>query len=157
MIRMTMEEEFELKSNPALYAPSATVPAAVPVDSELQDDLKSIPDKMAFKIGDVADLVKVKPYVLRYWETEFEVLSPKKSKQGQRMYERKDVETLMMIKKLLYRDRYSIEGARAALKKLKKNGLKIGQVMEVTETVEDVIQQMSDLVADIRRVKNLFL
>lgn len=152
-----MEEEFELKGHlPALYAPPAVVPAAVPVDRELQEDLKSIPDQMAFKIGDVAELVKVKPYVLRYWETEFEVLSPKKSKQGQRMYDRRDVENLMMIKKLLYRDRYSIEGARAALKKLKKNGLKIGEVTEATEAVEDVIEKMSQLLSDIRRVKSLF-
>ena len=151
-----MMEEFEFQTQNTFYAPSAEVSAAVPVDRELQEDLKSIPDRMAFKIGDVADLVRVKPYVLRYWETEFEVLSPKKSKQGQRMYDRKDVETLMMIKKLLYRDRYSIEGARVALKKLKKNGLKIGEVTEVTETVEDVIQQMSRLITDIRRVKSLF-
>ena len=150
-----MSEELEFQPSPSFYAPPATTPTTVPVDRELQEDLKNIPDKLAFKIGDVADLLKVKPYVLRYWESEFEGLSPKKSKQGQRMYERKDVEKLMMIKKLLYRDRYSIEGARAALKKLKKQGLKISEVTEVTETVEDVIQRMSDLVADIRRIKSM--
>ena len=150
-----MSEELEFQPSPSFYAPPSTTPTSVPVDRELQDDLKSIPDKMAFKIGDVADLLKVKPYVLRYWETEFEGLSPKKSKQGQRMYERKDVEKLMMIKKLLYRDRYSIEGARAALKKLKKQGLKISEVTEATDAVEDVIQRMSDLVSDIRQVKSL--
>jgi DNA-binding transcriptional MerR regulator len=74
-----------------------------------------IPDKLYFKIGEVSDLLGVEPYVLRYWETEFPVLSPKKSGTGHRLYRRKDVELLLRIKHLLRDKRYTIEGARQSL------------------------------------------
>jgi DNA-binding transcriptional MerR regulator len=89
------------------------------VDEALKKELNNIPDKMAFKIGEVAELLDIKTYVLRYWETEFDALKPKKSSHNQRMYTRKDVETALFIKKLLYKDRFSIEGARKALRKVK--------------------------------------
>ncbi|NQZ00007.1 MAG: MerR family transcriptional regulator [Bdellovibrionales bacterium] len=141
--------------NSPIIAPSSTEVKSVPVDAELQKDLTTIPDKMAFKIGEVADLVGVKSHVLRYWETEFSGLSPKKSPQGQRMYARKDVETLLMIKKLLYRDRYSIEGARGALKKMRKQGVKVHDVAEASDAVEDMIQRASDVLDRIHRLKAL--
>ena len=74
-----------------------------------------IPDKLYFKIGEVSDLLGVEPYVLRYWETEFPVLSPKKSGTGHRLYRRKDVELLLRIKHLLRDKRFTIEGARQTL------------------------------------------
>jgi DNA-binding transcriptional MerR regulator len=74
-----------------------------------------IPDKLYFKIGEVSELLGVEPYVLRYWETEFSILSPKKSGTGHRLYRRKDVELLLRIKHLLYEKRYTIEGARQTL------------------------------------------
>lgn len=74
-----------------------------------------IPDKLFFRIGEVSQLVGVEPYVLRYWETEFPGLSPKKSSSGQRMFRRKDVELLLHIKHLLYEKKFTIEGARKAL------------------------------------------
>lgn len=80
-----------------------------------------IPDRLYFRIGDVAELVGVKPYVLRYWESEFPVIHPQKSPSGQRVYRRSDVETVLMIKHLLYEERYSIEGARKRLKELELN------------------------------------
>ena len=75
-----------------------------------------IPDKLFFRIGEVSQLVGVEPYVLRYWESEFPGLSPKKSNTGQRMFRRKDVEMLLNIKQLLYDKKFTIEGARKALK-----------------------------------------
>jgi DNA-binding transcriptional MerR regulator len=74
-----------------------------------------IPDKLYFKIGEVSELLGVEPYVLRYWETEFPVLSPKKSGTGHRLYRRKDVELLLRIKHLLYEKKFTIEGARLSL------------------------------------------
>ena len=74
-----------------------------------------IPDKLYFRIGEVSDLVGVEPYVLRYWETEFPAVGPKKSDTGHRMYRRKEVELLLRIKHLLYEKRYTIEGARQTL------------------------------------------
>jgi DNA-binding transcriptional MerR regulator len=74
-----------------------------------------IPNKLYFKIGEVGDLLGVEPYVLRYWESEFPQLSPKKSGTGHRLYRRKDVELLLRIKQLLYENRFTIEGARQTL------------------------------------------
>jgi len=74
-----------------------------------------IPDKLYFRIGEVSQLAGVKPFVLRFWETEFPALAPKKSGSGQRLYRRKDVEMVLEIKRLLYEERFTIEGARNAL------------------------------------------
>jgi DNA-binding transcriptional MerR regulator len=78
-------------------------------------DFAEIPDKLYFRIGEVSDLVGVEPYVLRYWETEFPSVGPKKSGTGHRMYRRKEVELLLKIKFLLYEKKYTIEGARLYL------------------------------------------
>ena len=74
-----------------------------------------IPDKLYFRIGEVAKLAGIKPYVLRFWESEFSGLGPKKSGTGQRLYRRKDVELVLEIKRLLYENRFTIEGARKIL------------------------------------------
>ena len=74
-----------------------------------------IPDKLYFRIGEVSRLAGIKPYVLRFWETEFSTLGPKKSGKGHRLYRRKDVELVLEIKRLLYEKRYTIEGARKFL------------------------------------------
>ena len=84
-------------------------------DAAAQAGPPEIPDKLYFKIGEVSELLGVEPYVLRYWETEFSVLSPKKSGTGHRLYRRKDVELLLRIKHLLYEKRFTIEGARQSL------------------------------------------
>lgn len=81
--------------------------------SEIPDS--EIPDKLYFRIGEVSSLVGVEPYVLRYWETEFPSVGPKKSGTGHRMYRRKEVELLLKIKYLLYEKKYTIEGARQYL------------------------------------------
>ncbi|MFN3324608.1 MAG: MerR family transcriptional regulator [Bryobacteraceae bacterium] len=74
-----------------------------------------IPDKLYFRIGEVSRLAGVKPYVLRYWETEFSGLNPKKSGSNHRLYRRKDVELILEIRRLLYEERFTIEGARNRL------------------------------------------
>ncbi len=76
---------------------------------------EEIPDKLYFRIGEVARLAGIKPYVLRFWETEFSGLGPKKSGTGHRLYRRKDVELVLEIKRLLYEQRFTIEGARKLL------------------------------------------
>jgi len=81
-----------------------------------------IPERLYFRIGDVAELLGVRPHVLRYWESEFPVIAPQKSATGQRVYRRSDVETLVMIKHLLHEERYSIEGARKRIRELRKEG-----------------------------------
>lgn len=79
-----------------------------------------VPDKLYFKIGEVSRIVGVQPYVLRYWETEFDLLKPGKAPSRHRLYKKRDVELLLEIKRLLYAEGYTIEGARKRLKQTKK-------------------------------------
>lgn len=78
-----------------------------------------IPDKLYFKIGEVARITRVKPHVLRYWESEFRIISPKKSLTKQRVYTRRDVELINEIKRLLYKEKYTLEGAKKKLREFK--------------------------------------
>ncbi len=88
---------------------------ADPDTSEQPVPAEEIPDKLYFRIGEVSRLAGIKPYVLRFWESEFGGLGPKKSGTGHRLYRRKDVEMVLEIKRLLYDKRFTIEGARKIL------------------------------------------
>ena len=80
-----------------------------------------IPDKLFFKIGEVAELTGTKPHVLRYWESEFSMLRPAKGESGQRIYRRKDVVLIFSIKQLLYEENFTIAGAKKQLQKKRSN------------------------------------
>lgn len=80
--------------------------------------MTQIPDKLYFKIGEVASLTKVKPYVLRYWESEFKIISPRKSLTKQRVYSRRDIELILDIKRLLYKEGFTLEGAKKKIKEI---------------------------------------
>lgn len=82
--------------------------------------MSRLPDKLYFRIGEVSRIVGVKPFVLRYWETEFDLLKPGKSPSRHRLYKKKDVELLLEIKRLLYAEGYTIEGAKKRLREGKK-------------------------------------
>ena len=75
-----------------------------------------VPDKSFFRIGEVSRLTATKPFVLRYWETEFPMLQPVKSPKGHRLYRREDVQTVLDIKRLLYDEGFTIAGARRHLR-----------------------------------------
>ena len=81
-----------------------------------------IPEKIYFKIGEVCELVGVQAHVLRYWETEFPMLSPQKNKSGQRSYRRRDVEIALRVKQLLYNEMFTIAGARKKLQTEAREG-----------------------------------
>jgi DNA-binding transcriptional MerR regulator len=142
-------------SVPLTASEPISIPAAL-CDDSLLEEINRIPDRMGFKIGDVADILGIKQYVLRYWETEFDILSPKKASNNQRMYTRKDVENALLIRKLLHRDRFSIEGARNALKELKAHVRKEKDFSQVFHRLENVHEGIEDLVLDIRRLRQLF-
>jgi DNA-binding transcriptional MerR regulator len=80
---------------------------------------QSIPDKSYFRIGEVGRLLKVQPYVVRYWESEFKTVRPIRTRSDQRLYRRRDVEELMLIRKLLYEENFTINGARKQLRKIR--------------------------------------
>ncbi|MFW5946978.1 MAG: MerR family transcriptional regulator [Gemmatimonadota bacterium] len=78
--------------------------------------------KEYYSIGEVCDLLDLKPHVLRYWEGQFPPLKPSKNRAGNRVYQRKEIRLLMLVKRLLYTERYTIEGARRKLEELRKGG-----------------------------------
>ena len=126
------------------------------VDEELMSEIAAIPDRFGFKIGDVADLLGIKQYVLRYWEQEFELLKPKKASNNQRLFTKKDVENAFLIRKLLYRDKFSIEGARQALKDVKFAFKKEKDFNSVVQKIDFIQLQIRGFADDIRRAKALF-
>ena len=75
----------------------------------------TIPNKKYFRIGEVSDITGVEAYVLRFWETEFKKINPKRTESGQRLYSQKDVELILTIKQLLYTDKFTIQGAKKHL------------------------------------------
>ena len=112
-------------------------------------DGPQIPNKLYFRIGEVARLAGIKPYVLRFWETEFPGLGPKKSGTGHRLYRRKDVELVLEIKRLLYEKRYTIEGARKFLgSKPKAAG---GRTQGSSKTQGELFDQRSEFLTEVRR------
>lgn len=105
-----------------------------------------IPDKVFFKIGEVSRLTGLVPHVLRYWETEFGAIRPTKSPTGQRVYQRRDIEAILLIKKLLYEERFTIDGARARLKELRWHGETEGEVLPMRDS-RAALQALRDDVA----------
>lgn len=85
---------------------------------------KKIPSKLFFKIGEVCELTDTQPYVLRYWESEFPALAPAKNNSGQRIYRRRDIETILRIKTLLYEEGFTIAGAKKKLEAEMKDTVK---------------------------------
>ncbi len=107
-----------------------------------------IPDKLFFKIGEVADLAGLEQHVLRYWEEEIESLKPKKNKSGQRLYQKKDVELIFQIKQLLYAEKFTLAGAR---KKLNKNQNKEVQ-LDIAFDREDFIEWKEEIRQDLESI-----
>jgi len=93
-----------------------------------------IPDKLYFKIGEVAELAGVKPHVLRYWESEFGSFRPVKSKTNQRLYKRKDIEFVLQLKDLLHNQGYTISGARKKMRELARKGGKVEAAPQAEQT-----------------------
>ena len=92
--------------------------------------MEPIARKTYYSIGEVSDLTGLKAHVLRYWETQFDVLSPTKNRGGSRVYRMKEIETILLVKHLLYEKRFTIEGAKRELKEMRKGG-KIAKVSKI--------------------------
>lgn len=153
-VELSLEDKF-LQVDEVIKAESQSFPHVL-VDEELLKEMASIPDRFGFKIGDVADILEIKQYVLRYWEQEFEILKPKKALNNQRFYTKKDVENAFLIRKLLYRDKFSIEGARQALKDVKFALKKEKDFNSVIQKIDSVQDQIKAFIIEIRKVKSIF-
>jgi DNA-binding transcriptional MerR regulator len=108
-----------------------------------------IPDKFHFKIGEVSRILGVKPYVLRFWETEFRI-TPAKNQSQHRVYKRQEVETLLEIKQLLYEERFTIEGARTKLKERARERQKQLKLDLVENPYKSTLRQVKK---DLARIK----
>jgi len=118
-----------------------------PIRKTVMPEPPVIPDKLYFRIGDVATLLDVPAYVLRFWETEFPQLKPNKGGTGQRLYRKKDVEMALRIKSLLYDEGYTIPGARQVFKSEAKSGaaeaLEVAVPRETAPTAEVARPQLT--------------
>ena len=106
---------------------------------------KDIPDKLYFRIGEVSKIVKLPTYVLRFWETEFSRLRPKRTSSGQRLYTRKDIELILRIKNLLYEKKFTIQGARRHLNaKTSKKDMPTKQLLKELRSELKSIREILD-------------
>ena len=107
-----------------------------------------LPDKLFYKIGEVSKIAGVEPYVLRYWETEFPFLKPRKNKSGQRVYIKKDLELVLQIKGMLYQDRFTIEGVR---KNIGETVHHFPDARAITETREKSVRDPSEVLGSVKK------
>jgi DNA-binding transcriptional MerR regulator len=107
-----------------------------------------IPDKQYFKIGEVAEIAGVEPYVLRYWETEFKSIRPEKTRSNQRLYRRRDVETVLTIKHLLYDEGFRIDGAKRRLRELanEEPQLRVVAATKLAARLRDALEELEKIV-----------
>ena len=110
----------------------------------------SQPVQEFFSIGDVCQLTDLKPHVLRYWESQFRFLNPAKNRSGNRVYQRREIELIMLVKHLLYTEKYTIEGARRRIEHYRRTGLLKSEARaalerETIETLHDELKRILDL------------
>jgi DNA-binding transcriptional MerR regulator len=105
-----------------------------------------------FSIGEVCSITDLKPHVLRYWESQFRFLSPAKNRSGNRVYQRREVELIMLVKHLLYEEKYTIEGARQKIEVQRKNGAvkSVARQALKSETLEGLERDLEDLLNELR-------
>jgi DNA-binding transcriptional MerR regulator len=116
---------------------------------------KEEPVREFFSIGDVCELTDLKPHVLRYWESQFRILAPAKNRSGNRVYTRREVEFVQLLKHLLYTEKYTIEGARQKIDEHRKDGALRSEARGAlaAETIADVERQIAELLAVLDRSK----
>ena len=101
----------------------------------------AIPEKQYFKIGEVSEILDVEPYVLRYWESEFKILKPTRTRARQRLYHKKDLELLMEIKHLLYDEKFTIAGAKKRLQEMRRQQSAEKKAKRVPKTKTSAVRE----------------
>jgi DNA-binding transcriptional MerR regulator len=102
-------------------------------------------DRLFYKIGEISSLAEIEPHVLRYWESEFPFLKPRKNKTGQRMYTRKDLELVLQIKNLLYKEKYTIAGVKKKFgsSRQKKNSVSMETIQGVKKKLKEILDTLN--------------
>jgi DNA-binding transcriptional MerR regulator len=114
----------------------------------------SIPEKLYYKIGEVSQITGVEPYVLRYWESEFKIVSPVRTNSKQRLYRKRDLELILEIKRLLYEERFTIAGAKKRLKSLKAWRNQQPRVERPGQDFQNVLLKIKKELEDLRGILN---
>jgi DNA-binding transcriptional MerR regulator len=126
----------------------------MPLSQKRAPDSPAIPDRLYFKIGDVARICEVETYVLRFWETQFPPLKPNKSGTGQRLYRRRDVELALEIKQLVHGQGYTLSGARQAMEQLhRKRSPQEATPPDLPPAGDEASQQAQSLASTINRAR----
>ena len=115
----------------------------------MESNSSKIPNKLFFRIGEVCELTDTQPYVLRYWESEFPSLAPAKNNSGQRIYRRRDIETIFRIKTLLYEEGFTIAGAKKKLE-LEMKDVESGKLPDETLTPGSISDPMREKIQEIK-------
>lgn len=110
-----------------------------------------LPEKLYYRIGEVARLTGLKPHVLRYWETEFDLVLPSKDRAKQRLYRRKDVELILEIKRLLYNEKYSIAGAKRKLRQILRGRTK-PEPWQDEENLRAVLKEVKEELVSLKKL-----
>lgn len=105
---------------------------------------KELPNKLYFKVGEVSDLVGVPAYVLRFWESEFKKINPKRTPSGQRLYRKRDVELILKIKHLLYEKKFTIQGAKQHLK-----------IAPAEEKIKPSVNTLEEIRLELKKIRDL--
>ena len=107
------------------------------------------PVQQFFSIGEVCQLTDLKPHVLRYWESQFRFLNPAKNRSGNRVYQRREIELIMLVKHLLYTEKYTIEGARTKIEQYRRSGELKPEARRAlaTETIKDLRTELKAILA----------
>ncbi len=129
-------------AEPEASSPAAHVPAAGAAGAAQP---RPIAPKEYYSISEVCEMVGLKPHVLRYWESQFPVLNPSKNRSGNRVYQRKEIKLVLLVQHLLYKEKYTIEGARQKLDQLRRGG-KAGELAQATTSA--VSAEMRQLLRD---------
>jgi DNA-binding transcriptional MerR regulator len=116
----------------------------------LPDMDKTIPDKTYFRIGEVSRILNVEPYVIRYWESVFKTVRPERTRSDQRRYRRKDVEELLVIKDLLYGERFTIAGAKKQLRRMRK-----GEPPEPAAPEKPADERLSEVKRGLKQIRDV--
>ncbi len=102
---------------------------------------KELPDKLYFKIGEVSEIAGIPAYVLRFWETKFKMINPKRTPNGKQQYTKYDIELIFTIKHRLYDKKFTIEGAKRSLRYLNKPSKK----MSLSETIDEIRMELENI------------
>ncbi len=111
-----------------------------------------VPDKLYYKIGEVSEITGIEPYVLRYWESEFKIMSPSRSRSRQRLYRKRDLELIMEIKRLLYDERFTIEGAKKRLQRAGRGRNKQLELGLQEPSYKEALTQIKEELEQIREI-----